>query len=382
VRDVLPVAWLQLAIGRLLVGDLDASVRLFGQARSAPLTEATTFVPRNSANSIALVLAMDGDLPHAREWLAVAEVDPDVQGWLHPMVRAAGHVAAALAGVDQLDREAADAALCALGAATGPDEHWAFNLWARTRYALSWGDPEEMLRGIDMACNVHAVWTGGAAKALLLAARLELVLALGQGDRALALLEQDAGHHLSVLAVARAWLLTGRPDAALTTLVGCGRTVVHGVHVVERQVLLAQVNLRLDRRPAAGEAFRRALLVAASSGAVRAFATLDPAERDALVELAADPPGAAPVVRGSERLEAARQVFPARTMVVALSARERVVLRHLAQGLSGEQIARALFVSVNTVKSQVRSVYRKLGVGSRSEAVARAHELDLLRDGD
>lgn len=55
-----------------------------------------------------------------------------------------------------------------------------------------------------------------------------------------------------------------------------------------------------------------------------------------------------------------------------LSTRERIVLAELAEHVTLEDIARRLFVSRNTVKTQVRSVYRKIGVSTRAEAVAWA----------
>ncbi len=64
---------------------------------------------------------------------------------------------------------------------------------------------------------------------------------------------------------------------------------------------------------------------------------------------------------------------------VALSDRELDVLRYLATNLSAREISEALHVSRNTVKSHQQHVYRKLEVGSRAEAVARARTLQLLR---
>jgi LuxR family transcriptional regulator, maltose regulon positive regulatory protein len=61
-----------------------------------------------------------------------------------------------------------------------------------------------------------------------------------------------------------------------------------------------------------------------------------------------------------------------------LSDRELSVLRLLPTSLSYEQIATALYVSLNTVKTHVRHIYIKLDVGSRAEAVARAIDLELL----
>lgn len=46
--------------------------------------------------------------------------------------------------------------------------------------------------------------------------------------------------------------------------------------------------------------------------------------------------------------------------------------------MTTEEIAADLFVSVNTVKTHLKSVYRKLGVNRRNEAVHRARELRLL----
>lgn len=62
----------------------------------------------------------------------------------------------------------------------------------------------------------------------------------------------------------------------------------------------------------------------------------------------------------------------------ALSERELAVLRYLPTLLSSTEIAGELFVSVNTVKSHLKGVYRKLGVGNRREAVERARDLGLI----
>jgi LuxR family maltose regulon positive regulatory protein len=64
-----------------------------------------------------------------------------------------------------------------------------------------------------------------------------------------------------------------------------------------------------------------------------------------------------------------------------LSERELVVLRLLRTQLSLAEIARELYVSHNTVKTQTRAIYRKLGVSSREEAVDRARAEGLLSPG-
>ncbi len=62
----------------------------------------------------------------------------------------------------------------------------------------------------------------------------------------------------------------------------------------------------------------------------------------------------------------------------ALSARELEVLRMVAQGHSNQRIATEMNVSPSTVKNHLYSVYQKIGVTSRSQAVAQAVKLRLL----
>ena len=80
-----------------------------------------------------------------------------------------------------------------------------------------------------------------------------------------------------------------------------------------------------------------------------------------VVEAASD----APVLAHSENL------------VEQLSERELEVLRYLPSRLSNAEIASRLYVSVNTLKTHLKAIYRKLGVTSRSGAVERAELLDL-----
>ncbi len=65
-------------------------------------------------------------------------------------------------------------------------------------------------------------------------------------------------------------------------------------------------------------------------------------------------------------------------MVEPLTEREQEVLRRVAQLLSTAEIAEELYISVNTVKTHLKSVHRKLAVTHRREAVRRARELKLL----
>ena len=66
-------------------------------------------------------------------------------------------------------------------------------------------------------------------------------------------------------------------------------------------------------------------------------------------------------------------------LVEPLSARELEVLGYLAAGASNQQIADELVVALATVKKHVSHVLDKLGAANRTQAVARARELGLLR---
>jgi LuxR family maltose regulon positive regulatory protein len=68
----------------------------------------------------------------------------------------------------------------------------------------------------------------------------------------------------------------------------------------------------------------------------------------------------------------------ARELPDPLTERERAVLRYLATSMSTAEIAAELFLSVNTIKTHLAAIYRKLAASRRREAVLRARELELL----
>jgi LuxR family transcriptional regulator, maltose regulon positive regulatory protein len=83
---------------------------------------------------------------------------------------------------------------------------------------------------------------------------------------------------------------------------------------------------------------------------------------------------AAPHGRG----EAQENVSSAANMIEPLSQREVEVLRLMALGRTNQVIARQLFIAPGTVKAHAASIYRKLDAANRTEAVARARQLDIL----
>ncbi len=78
---------------------------------------------------------------------------------------------------------------------------------------------------------------------------------------------------------------------------------------------------------------------------------------------------ASPLEKETERVQ---------RLVEPLNARELEVLGLIAKGLSNHEIADQLALAVSTVKWYINSLFSKLGVHSRTQAVARARELGLL----
>jgi LuxR family maltose regulon positive regulatory protein len=125
---------------------------------------------------------------------------------------------------------------------------------------------------------------------------------------------------------------------------------------------LAQEALRQDG--AALTALTRALQAAETEGWVRPFLREGPRLSPLLERYRTVVRAPSPLV---DRLLVRSSALTGRN--VSLTDRELAVLQLLPSMMSNEQIARELFVSVNTVKVHLKSLYRKLGVSSRREAV-------------
>ena len=83
------------------------------------------------------------------------------------------------------------------------------------------------------------------------------------------------------------------------------------------------------------------------------------------------------LLAAAQRLEARRRARPP-AGAADLSQREEGVLRYLQTRLTTREIAGELYISMNTLKSHLKSINRKLGASSRSDAVTRARTRGLL----
>ncbi len=177
-------------------------------------------------------------------------------------------------------------------------------------------------------------------------------------------------------------LQSDNPEAALAILrdVLDGRApILHDFTLVEAHLLAAHAYLKLGNALEIESSVESALALAERDRLIFPFAMTGAGEllgrlprhgtaHAALLLEIVD------VLEGSPPRENGRSTHA----MSQLSATELRVLRYLPTNLSRSDIARQLFVSVNTVNTHVRNIYSKLGAGSRTEAVERARQLRLL----
>jgi LuxR family transcriptional regulator, maltose regulon positive regulatory protein len=276
-------------------------------------------------------------------------VEPDIAG----AVREGRHaVSLALAGEDESVVFSLSACATALYFAGDLDEAWAMAM-----QAVENPDIEARIAGHAMA---------RVALALVALDRGQLDTARIHAETAKSLLG-DIGSSRSWLG-AQAAAALGSVNAAEGSLVQAEQELAHAERLFRDEVatvmhtwvllLLARVRCRRGRLDAAESA------LGSATAAIRELE-----EGGRLLALA-----------GEIEAEIVKAVTRARSgeILAPPSSAEREVLLLLATDLTAREIAAQLYVSANTVRSHTRALYRKLGVHTRADAVARAAELGLL----
>jgi DNA-binding CsgD family transcriptional regulator/tetratricopeptide (TPR) repeat protein len=172
-------------------------------------------------------------------------------------------------------------------------------------------------------------------------------------------------------------------EGTLTALEGCealgeghsNRTMIDVL------ILRAAANYELGATVAADVAFDRALLYASHSSMRTPFLLVPAPTMARMLSRAADRNQPEAVHGILTELHASTEAPPVRAASVealdALSQRERDIARQLSLDKTINQIAAELFISANTVKTHVRSIYRKLDATNRTDAMRRVRELGL-----
>jgi LuxR family maltose regulon positive regulatory protein len=210
----------------------------------------------------------------------------------------------------------------------------------------------------------------------------EAALVAGLGDYSVAhrllgelgLLITDVG----LLGAARVLLMLGEVAEARAVRARIGEGD-HPRTKVETALLDARLALEEADDDTALERIECALATAAAWGLRRPF-LVDEIELHGLLEWRIERGTVAPAfaLELLERTPWAAAVDSGSPPIDPLTTRERTVLRYLASTLSNAEIAAELYLSVNTVKTHQRAVYRKLSATNRRDAVRRARSLNLL----
>ena len=258
----------------------------------------------------------------------------------------------------------------------------------RARVLLADGDSTA---ATALLARLRETW-GPAHPALadvLTIAEGEVALRVGSTGRARAvLLLVEEGEHFDRAdgRLLRGGLLIAEGDfkTALEAVEACLDDAAGEVTLQERisgLLIAAVAQRRLGSSDEAAGLLEQALALAEPDGAYRAFLDGGAAVRSAMTVLV--PPtsrhaGFAGRILERFDAQAPRAAGPADAVSVPLTESERAVLRFLPSHMTNEEISQALFLSINTVKTHLRSAYRKLGVSSRREAIARGRRLGLL----
>lgn len=382
-RPFVPMSRLQLALTYELAGrGKDAAEQLtlaLTALERAP--EVNAFEQNQITGVIAVKAAIEGDVRSAQVWLArQVEVDGSLpRMWLMPHVPSAAQIARAVIAVDTLNKDAADGELNLLRLLQTRDELWAMSAWAQARHDLLWSDRAGAFQHLDLSRMRYQEWLNpeSAAESLLLAAEVDLLLAAGEGTRAAALLTKSSSTHPMVqLSRARLDWLTGKGSIALRRT----RDIIRARNVTDR-VRLEALILRATLLTEAGDPDRARSLWAEActmaermGGSVLPFLLTHTHARDLHADSLPD------LGRLVERIRRSGipEIFPPNVEVITLTERELAVLERIAENTPVATIARLHYVSEATVKSQMRSLYAKLGAHSREEAVNAAQAAGLI----
>ncbi|MGE5648759.1 MAG: LuxR C-terminal-related transcriptional regulator [Bacillota bacterium] len=349
---------------------------------------------------------LDGALEQCREVGKMAAIRLR-QPWFDP-----GHVNAAsvglIAGVlyekDRLDEaeELLQRYLPLIMHQPSPDMQL-FSYIVRTRIRTAQGDLEGAVAALDQAASHCAAWPSPRARRLFDWERVRLDLFAGQDEAALAraaslerMEDGAAGGHGNPyveelfgagIESVRCAIVRGdlrRATQRLEQEIAC--TTAQGRRWRLLKLTLLHV-LALDAGgapQAARDALMRALQMGAAMGARRSFSEYGSRIPALLLAL---PPQSFAMLPDAElvlaywrdlRGESPAVLRPGVGDGMPLSERERAILALLATGMGNEQLARAVFLSVNTVKWHVRRILEKLDARNRSEAVFIARNRGLI----
>jgi LuxR family transcriptional regulator, maltose regulon positive regulatory protein len=399
--DPRPFAALALAEAYRAAGDLSSANAAFAETAELGRAAGHDYIALTAMGSLAHLWMSQGRLREAEESLRQALEFAAERG--AERLPAVGRVRIAM-GELHYERDDLESSEHELGLGTELVERAGeLEVLARGKVALSRvrrarGDAEGALELAHEADRLAR--ESGAPQAIVAAAlwRARLHLVSSDVQAAASDLERasDVGDaHRSTrepqdLSLARLFLARQDQDKALHLLDGLREAAGGTGSMIEILALQALALRAGDEKGRAIDLMARALALAYPEGYVRTLVDEGPAMAELLFEvLEAQEGGRADSARRIPAhyirkllaaLESGAQsaVPQATELPEALSERELEVLQLIGAGKSNRQIASELYVSVGTVKTHVNNLYRKLDAHSRTQALARARELNLL----
>lgn len=344
--------------------------------RGEPIDEVTDGIALPAI--AARLAAREGRLLEAANLADRALVVADRLGIERQPAIADAHLARAVVAGDRLQDEVAhhelDAATELASAMRWPSYQVLVEV-ARFDIDRPWCEPGELLGRVEQLWGRVAVdsppnhWARWAVRAREAAVLLDL----GELARAASVIAELPPVWASPGLLARRDLLARRPSQARTRLEAMGPTSVRAE--VERALLLVEVYDELGDDRMATDQLRSALAAADAEWLLASFAGFRSGVGRLLPALARAEPSA--FARRVTDVLGQREARALSFLAEPLSQREERVLALLPSRLGNQEIAGELFISLNTLKTHLKSIYRKLGVGSRLDAVevARSHGL-------
>jgi LuxR family maltose regulon positive regulatory protein len=359
--------WYQAGMTSLAMGALrDARSELEHSARTAPPAR------RLRAHGVlALLDLIEGDVTAARAAVEACRADE----WFRSPWGEAMRLADAWLLLETGDARGARSLLDGLTAAEGARELWPLAAAAHALSALLCGDPTD-------AAGLLRCWStrGPSTPAPhflsthLLFARAKVLIALRRARKAASLFEGAfALAPATAPAIALSQLYAGRPHEAFVV------SMKWGLHnepsprtALDNLVVSLVADARLNGYVSQIATAQRAEALSQRHDLWTPWSIVSPEDRP-LVFDALSP-------RSKELIAERPSLFASSVSVPQLTRREQIVLARLTPTSTVSEIATALVVSPNTVKTQLRSLYRKLRVTDRVSAIRAAHAWGLVED--
>ena len=253
----------------------------------------------------------------------------------------------------------------------------AFAAMVRARVLRAGGDADLARAELRAAANSygadHDEWLGQS----LVVDEAKILVAQHLPREAIAMIERSPGRDQveSILALQRAATEAGERGPALPA--PAARQATSLETQVDSWLVQAAESIRTGDSGRSGLQVERALRLAAPEHLRRPFSEAPPSLRK-LLQPTGELMRRHPWLRAPGPADHSSRTRSELVITATLSSKEHEVLEYLAELLTTEEIAGTMYVSVNTVRSHVRSILRKLSASRRNEAVRRAWELGLL----